>query len=169
MALADRIAVIENGCFVQVGTPEEIYTLPATLAVARLFGDPTINLAEAVISASGMTANIGHEAIELGSNYGGAAGKPVMLGMRPESVRLGASGRSVEAEVMAVTPLNERIVLLLRSKGNLEFLASLPAARATAPAAGSKLRVSFDPGGVHLFDPETGMRLLPAQAEERAA
>ena len=169
MALADRIAVIENGCFVQVGTPEEIYTLPATLAVARLFGDPTINLAEAAVSASGMTANIGTEAIELGSNYGGAAGKTVTVGIRPEAVRLGASGRNIEAEVMAVTPLNERIVLLLKSKGNLEFLASLPAAGVMAPSAESKLRVSFDPGGVHLFDPETGLRLLPAQAEERAA
>src|SRR5436190_16423461 len=63
MALGDRIAVLENGSFVHVGTPEEIYAQPATLAVARLFGDPTINVAEATISTSGLMASIGHEAI----------------------------------------------------------------------------------------------------------
>src|SRR5438552_9683446 len=122
MALADRIAVLAGGRFVQIGTPEEVYTQPAKLAVARLFGDPTINLAEATVSASGLTASIGHEPIELGSNYGGIAGKTVTIGMRPEAVRLASSGRNIEAEVMAVTPLNERTVLLLKSKGNLEFL-----------------------------------------------
>jgi multiple sugar transport system ATP-binding protein len=169
MALADRIAVLEHGNFVQVGTPEEVYAKPATLSVARLFGDPTINLADATVSVGGLTANIGHEAIELGSSYGGEAGKTVTAGMRPEAVRLSTSGRSIEAEVMAVTPLNERTVLLLRSKGNLEFLASLPASKTIVPASGSKVRVSFDPGGVHLFDQATGLRLLPARAEDQAA
>src|SRR5437764_2366485 len=52
MALADRIAVLAGGSIVQIGTPEEVYTQPAKLAVARLFGDPTIHLAEATVSAS---------------------------------------------------------------------------------------------------------------------
>src|SRR5260370_42136800 len=46
MAIADRIAVLVNGHFEQVATPEEVYAAPASVAVARLFGDPTINLAE---------------------------------------------------------------------------------------------------------------------------
>src|SRR5262249_43157445 len=169
MALADRIAVLANGSFVQIGAPEEIYSRPATLSVARLFGDPTINLAEATVSAGGTTAAIGHETIELGSSYGGEAGKRVTAGMRPEAVRFATGGRSVEAEVMAVTPLNERTVLLLRSKGNLEFLASLPAAETAVPSAGSKVRVSFDPAGIHLFDHATGFRIEPARAEDQAA
>src|SRR6266404_5192423 len=41
MAIADRIAVLVNGRFEQVATPEAIYTAPASVAVARLFGDPT--------------------------------------------------------------------------------------------------------------------------------
>src|SRR5882724_3466153 len=35
MALADRIAILISGHFVQVGTPEEIYRLPETIQVAR--------------------------------------------------------------------------------------------------------------------------------------
>ena len=46
MALADRIAVLRDGTFEQVATPEEIYDKPRSLAVARLFGDPAINITE---------------------------------------------------------------------------------------------------------------------------
>jgi multiple sugar transport system ATP-binding protein len=169
MALADRIAILENGVFVQVGTPEEIYTQPASVAVARLFGDPTINLSDATVSTGGMCANIGHEPIDLVSNYSREAGKTVTLGMRPEAVRLSAGGRGIEAEVMAVTPLNERTVLLLRSSGNLEFLASLPASQSAIPSPGKKVKAHFNPDGIHLFDRETGLRLVPLRAEEQAA
>ena len=44
MALGDRIAVLLDGSLVQVATPADIYREPATLGVARLFGDPTLNL-----------------------------------------------------------------------------------------------------------------------------
>src|SRR5438876_4495487 len=53
MALADRIAVLAEGRFIQIATPADIYRNPATVGVARLFGDPTINLAETTIGADG--------------------------------------------------------------------------------------------------------------------
>ena len=53
MALGDRIAVLAEGKFVQVGTPEDIYLRPATLGVAKLFGDPSINTIETTVSANG--------------------------------------------------------------------------------------------------------------------
>src|SRR3954454_18910944 len=52
MALGDRIAVLLDGGFVQVATPAEVYRIPATLGVARLFGDPTINLIAVAPKAS---------------------------------------------------------------------------------------------------------------------
>ena len=44
MAIGDRIAVLIDGGFAQVATPAEVYREPASVGVARLFGDPTINL-----------------------------------------------------------------------------------------------------------------------------
>ena len=46
MAIADRIAVLIDGRLAQVATPADIYAQPGSVAIARLFGDPTINLAE---------------------------------------------------------------------------------------------------------------------------
>ena len=159
MALADRIAVLANGQFVQMATPEDIYMRPATLGVARLFGDPSINTADTAIVAdgSGVHAAVGGTRVPLADSYRSLAGRDVIFGVRPESVELGSSG--LEAEVMAVTPLNERTVLLLQSPSGWEFLASLPSSAATIPEAGSRVRASFAAAGTHIFDRQTGERL----------
>ncbi|MGA2764579.1 MAG: ABC transporter ATP-binding protein [Spirochaetia bacterium] len=44
LALADRIGVIVSGKIQQIGTPEDIYYRPANLTVARLVGQPAINV-----------------------------------------------------------------------------------------------------------------------------
>ena len=44
MSLADRIAVINKGKVVQIGTGDAIYDLPCNEFVAQLMGDPEINL-----------------------------------------------------------------------------------------------------------------------------
>jgi iron(III) transport system ATP-binding protein len=39
LCIADRVAVMDQGKILQVGTPEEVYHYPATLEVARFIGD----------------------------------------------------------------------------------------------------------------------------------
>ncbi|MFN2601145.1 MAG: ABC transporter ATP-binding protein [Gemmatimonadaceae bacterium] len=46
-AIADRIAVIRKGKLLQVGTPEDLYSRPASLGVASFIGKATILPAEA--------------------------------------------------------------------------------------------------------------------------
>jgi multiple sugar transport system ATP-binding protein len=159
MALADRIAVLAEGRFVQSATPEDIYMKPATLGVARLFGDPSINTAETAImsDAAGVHVTLGGARVPVSPIYGSHAGRPVTFGVRPEAVELGGSD-GIEAEVMAVTPLNERVVLLLQTASGWEFLASLPAT-AMVPDAGSRIHARFAEAGTHIFDRQTGERL----------
>ncbi|MFO1034906.1 MAG: ABC transporter ATP-binding protein [Hyphomicrobiales bacterium] len=158
MALADRIAVLAGGSFVQVGTPEEIYMAPATLGVARLFGDPAINTTEARVSDDGTHVMIGSARVALGGGHQAAAGNAVTFGVRPEAVSLGGKG-GLKADVVAVTPLNERVVLLLKSAEGWEFLASLPSSAAKIPDSGAQVSASFEASGVHLFDSATGESL----------
>lgn len=160
MALADRIAVLAEGRFVQTATPEEIYMAPATLNVARLFGDPSINtLDTAVQSANGSTSvRVGDADVSISSSYAGLAGRNVTLGVRPEAITLIPSG-GLAAKVMAVTPLNERVVLLLQSVDGWEFLASLPSSAISIPEPESTVSVRFEAAGTHLFDRTTGERL----------
>ncbi len=44
LTMADRIAVLNDGRIIQVGTPEDIYDRPASTFVAQLVGSPRINL-----------------------------------------------------------------------------------------------------------------------------
>ncbi len=158
MALADRIAVLANGRIIQNATPTDIYQKPAMLQVARLFGDPSINTVETNIAASskGVTVKVGGTNIALPASYKAHAGRKVTLGVRPEAVKIGRSGKGLEAEVLAITPLNERIVLLLKEKAGWEFLASLPSNAANLPASGDNVGVTFAEAGTHLFDSESG-------------
>ena len=54
LAVADRVAVLVQGRVRQVGAPSEIYRQPAHLDVARLVGDPPLNLLEGdLVSGAG--------------------------------------------------------------------------------------------------------------------
>ncbi|MEA5473404.1 ABC transporter ATP-binding protein [Synechococcus sp. CCY9201] len=44
MGIADRIAVLRDGCLQQCGTPQQLYEQPANAFVARFIGRPEINL-----------------------------------------------------------------------------------------------------------------------------
>ncbi len=164
MALADRIAVLADGKFVQVASPQEIYRNPATIGVARLFGDPTINLAETAVGA-GTTIDFAGEKVAIDKSYAALEGRAVTFGVRPEAVEVtNGSGLGLRAQVMAVTPLNERTVLLLQTPAGAELLASLPSSSAQIPKAESEVRIAFNPKGTHLFDRETGAALAGGRA-----
>ncbi|TMJ43591.1 MAG: ABC transporter ATP-binding protein [Alphaproteobacteria bacterium] len=164
MALADRIAVLAEGRFIQIATPADIYRNPATVGVARLFGDPTINLAETTIGADG-SIELAGEKVAIDKSYGIFAGKNVSFGVRPEAVEvMNGRGAGLKAQVMAVTPLNERTVLLLQTKAGAELLASLPSSSASIPKAENEVTIAFNPAGTHLFDRETGAALARGRA-----
>ena len=93
MALADRIAVIANGKFIQTATPEDIYLKPATLGVARLFGDPSINTADTKVEVAGKAVNIalGGVKVPVDSAYRQFDRRDVTLGVRPEAVEINAA------------------------------------------------------------------------------
>jgi multiple sugar transport system ATP-binding protein len=159
MALADRIAVLAGGKFVQTASPEDIYMRPATLGVARLFGDPAINTAETAVGSgpSSVHVRLGGAEVPISESFRPLVGRTVTFGVRPEAVEVGGEN-GLAAKVVAVTPLNERTVLLLQTASGLELLASLPSS-APVPEAGANVHVRFAQSGTHLFDRETGERL----------
>lgn len=52
MSLGDRIAIINEGEVVQIGTGDEIYYMPCNEFVAQLMGDPEINLISGTLAKS---------------------------------------------------------------------------------------------------------------------
>jgi multiple sugar transport system ATP-binding protein len=167
MALGDRIAVLSDRDFAQIARPAEIYRTPATLNVASLFGDPTINLmpVEPLTSSAGPKIKISGAALSLPSGYAHVAGKGCVLGLRAENIVVEDEARpdSVPVGVVAVTPLNERTLLLLRTDDGREILAS-EAGTSETPRRPGPAFARFDAKAVLLFDPASGRRIVPQSA-----
>jgi molybdate transport system ATP-binding protein len=92
LALADKMAVMEAGALLQVGTPSEIFNAPASQAVANFVGVETV-LAGTVLSLSDGMARIavGGGMLHAVANGGTASGSPVLACIRPEDVGLAKS------------------------------------------------------------------------------
>ncbi|MGH8290772.1 MAG: ABC transporter ATP-binding protein [Steroidobacteraceae bacterium] len=91
MALATRIAVIDRGKVMQVGTPSQIYEFPHSRFVADFVG--TTNLFEGIVAATEpglVTIQCAETACDLRvDDVGGfSAGQRVWVALRPEKVRL---------------------------------------------------------------------------------
>jgi spermidine/putrescine transport system ATP-binding protein len=96
LTMSDRIAVMDQGRVLQVGTPDEIYDRPRSRFVADFIGET--NLIDAVCLAVGdgkarFRLTAAEAELELRSAHGAvAAGERVMLAIRPERVEVGAAG-----------------------------------------------------------------------------
>jgi spermidine/putrescine transport system ATP-binding protein len=84
LTMSDRIAVMNEGRLVQVGTSEEIYEAPESLFVAGFVGDMTFLPGEVV--ESGAVRLAGGEIVRAQTNS--AVGTPVTLTVRPEKLHL---------------------------------------------------------------------------------
>ena len=169
MALGDRIAVLLDGEIAQCDTPARIYAEPASIGVARLFGDPTLNLIEVEprLVDGAPEVLVGGASIRLPASYAAAAGGSYMLGLRPESLHLvdGQAPGTIAVDLVAVTPLNEKSVLLFTMQGGSELLASEAGDR-EMPRRTGPARIAVDLDAVLLFDRDSGMRFVPADNME---
>jgi multiple sugar transport system ATP-binding protein len=162
MAIADRIAVLVNGRLEQVAASDEIYAEPASIAVARLFGDPSINLAEVTPfrDHGALCAAVAGARVLLGPTDGRSSDRPCWLGVRPEDIAIVpfAGEGAIPARVLAITPMHEKAVLLLRLVDGTEWLAALPPG-ALQCAAGDAVFARFAQEAATLFDRTTGLRI----------
>ena len=53
MSLGDRVAVLNEGHLLQLASPDDVYFRPASIDVAKFFGDPEVNIFDATLKTSG--------------------------------------------------------------------------------------------------------------------
>ncbi|MDQ0713409.1 multiple sugar transport system ATP-binding protein [Streptomyces luteogriseus] len=154
LSLADRIAVMKDGVIQQLGTPYEIYDSPANVFVADFVGEPAITLLPGI-------AGDGHArlsgAVRIALPVPVDEGRKVVVGIRPEDVRLTAED-GLPARVVAHEPLLESGLATLALDGVERHLVVLtdPEVRL---AHDERVRVAADPRHTHVFDAETGASL----------
>ena len=94
MTLANRMIVMNAGLVEQIGTPLEVYGSPATMYVAGFIGSPAMNFIKGKIVGRNFVAEAGDTKIALNDARQKRAGEGavVHLGMRPEHLKLDATG-----------------------------------------------------------------------------
>jgi multiple sugar transport system ATP-binding protein len=90
MTMADKIVVLRLGRIEQVGAPLALYNKPANRFVAGFIGSPQMNFFNATAGAAGtLTPAFGGSLAVPG--VAATRGTPLVVGVRPEHVRLEAS------------------------------------------------------------------------------
>ena len=89
MTMASRIAVMNEGCFVQVGTPDDIYETPNSRLVADFVGNVNLFEGEVVEDESDHVTVRCPECTHLvGHGITGTEGMSVCVALRPEKIHL---------------------------------------------------------------------------------
>jgi ABC-type sugar transport system ATPase subunit len=151
LSLSDRLAVFMDGRIVQVGTPEEVFSRPATVEVAGFLGNPPMNLFPARLENGRAVVNGATLAVP---SLAALGTREVTLGIRPSAVALASEG--LPAMVTMCEVLGEVLYADL-AVGDRLVRARLPGRE--RPAERSQLFVRFDADALHVFDSATGRRL----------
>jgi multiple sugar transport system ATP-binding protein len=111
LTMADRIAVLDHGRIIQVGTPHDIYDRPATTFVAKMVGTPTINLLNAVRDNG--TLHLSGSTMEVPTPFY-AIPDSLLVGIRPEDVRVEHDG-AYAGTVALIEPLGVETIVHVKS------------------------------------------------------
>ncbi len=153
MTMADVIVVMSDGRVMQAGAPLDLYDRPENLFVAGFIGSPSMNLMRGAGAGDG-AVRIGEDEVALDGLPALEAGRPIVIGMRPEDLALAEDGLPATVEVVEPTG------------AEIHVMASTPSGPMTAIfrerhalRPGEAIRLQPRQGRVHLFDPDTGARL----------
>jgi multiple sugar transport system ATP-binding protein len=113
LTMADRIAVLNRGQIIQIGTPEDIYDRPATTFVAQLVGSPRINLVKSQREDGSLL--IEKSDLHLPMPPDCEVPQEVLLGIRPEDVDIVPEGE-FSGQVVLTEPLGVETVVHVRSQ-----------------------------------------------------
>ncbi len=158
MTMGDTIVVMRDGRIEQTGNPLELYDEPANIFVAGFIGSPAMNFLPGTLRREGTQASVElRDGTRVGAPQpsGGIDGQPVVLGVRPEHLRLVDTG-GILARVVVVEPTGAETLVLCR-QGDTEFAAVFRERHAFAP--GTTLQLQPDLQRAHLFHADTGQRL----------
>ena len=160
MSIADQIAVMNQGVVEQIGAPQEIYDLPATMFVADFVGSPPMNFIrfEGRLKPRDRSVKLGAASVAIPEIRQEDSPESLVLGVRPEYVSFLNSapirGRVFGTEYLGTT----QIVTVDIEQGQIK--ARLPSLLPVR--AGETVGLAFKSDSLMVFDRETGRAIRSA-------
>jgi len=140
MSMADQVVLLEGGRIVQDAPPAELYARPATVFAARFIGTPPMNVLPLGLVASD-------------------ASKDLLVGVRPEHVRLAHGGR-LRAIVQSVEYFGADTIVgcaLPGASNGVETIAARVPGQLSI-GAGERVWLDWNDDAQHFFDAASGRR-----------
>ena len=175
MTLGDRIVIMKDGFIQQVGTPTEVFDMPANLFVGEFIGAPKMNTFKTqlvvengkyyITPYGAKIAVDGKKAEQLAAKEIGS--QEVILGVRPEHIVL--SDASNPAAIPCKIVVNEMMgselhIHAVESNGD-KLIVRIPTIRLTdeerkSLVYGETIYITFEGKVMHFFDAQTEKNLL---------
>ena len=156
MTLGDHIAVMKGGLIEQLGSPDEIYSRPATRFVAEFIGSPAMNIVNGQRAANGFASH----GIDLTLNdaqrslVGNGHPDGILYGLRPEALLLADAG--LPGTISLVEPTGPETYVLVDTPIG-KMMARVPGK--VHQAVGENVHLHWSAAEAHLFDAKTERRV----------
>ncbi|SHE09779.1 ABC transporter ATP-binding protein [Chlamydia abortus] len=165
MALADRIAIINEGVLQQFGTPLEVFNHPANEFVASFIGEPPMNIFDVVVtSANGVLSfqtDNGVIKFKVPDQYLSLVkeGETYRFGIRPTDIAIsrGDEPFTTETKVSVFENFGEECRVHIRL--DADNILSVVSNEIIPFVPGDPVRLLFNPERIHVFDPKTGEKI----------
>ncbi len=165
MSMADRIAILFDGIFQQIGTPVEVYSEPRNQFVAGFIGSPQMNLFGSKFNKNENNVIFGDQKYSISNEIkekvaSRAKSDQVILGIRPEHIKITSESHdnAFEVEVSVVEFLGAETMVTFEFPDGISAMA---VAKGHYKAdMGDKAYVSWKNESIHIFDKETELNLI---------
>ena len=151
MTLADRVVVMNKGMVQQVGTPTEIYDMPANTFVAGFIGSPAMNLIDGDLQDGTFTADM----ISISGLRTDVSGS-VTLGFRAEDAQVSDGNAQANSAVYSLELLGEATMVTMRAGGTI---LSVKSGKDYRIKIGEPVSATISADICHLFDRTSGERM----------
>jgi multiple sugar transport system ATP-binding protein len=157
MTMADHVVVMKDGVIEQQGAPLELYDRPANRFVAGFIGSPAMNFVSGTATDSGCVVLDLPGAPKMSVAENLQPGRKLLVGLRPEHLKVAHGEEPGFTLPVSLIESTGSLTYIVLGSGQSEVTVVEQGRERVRP--GDSLRLTIEPGLVHLFDPETGRRV----------
>jgi multiple sugar transport system ATP-binding protein len=166
MTMSDRIALMDHGSLSQVGTPDDLYSHPASEFVGGFVGSPPMNFIEGNIAEKKNRLLFDCTIFNVDVTEWQsiirekASGSEVILGIRPEDIDISdkEAQEGIAAEIYVIEPLGSELIITFKL-GDSTIKVRSPTKATPRLTAGKRVSLSLN-RNIHIFDKKTGMAIF---------
>lgn len=168
LSMSDRVAVMNHGQVMGIGTPDELYHSPMNKFVASFIGNPSMNFVPATVESAtedSITVEFCGNTADLRTTGQKPKGESVEIGFRPETIEVSPDPDRgyFTGTLELVERIGDRRLATIEGP-NGELRALVPDEQDLGE--NETVSVSFSTKDMHLFDSETGDAIAHAAQQQ---